>query len=246
MKQINRHKASFLLTRACATACAHDLFVGSRVFLIFIRRMLRTEFHPAKEKNSQRLMIVLHGLGDSSAGYQWLPPALDLPWMNYLLVNAPDPYFGGFSWYQFAADTSPGILRSRALLFELLDAQRKQGWPTEQTMMFGFSQGCLMTWEAGLRYPHLFAGLIGISGYVHEPEQAVQELSPIALQQRFLITHGTLDNLIPFAEVREQLNILKAAGLHIEWHEFVKDHTIAGEEELMVIREFVVGSYSTA
>ena len=206
--------------------------------------MLHTEFWQASEKNSRSLMIVLHGLGDSIAGYRWLPPALDLPWMNYLLVNAPDPYFVGFSWYQFAGDASPGILRSRALLFELLDHQKKQGWPPEQTIVFGFSQGCLMMWEAGLRYPHLFAGLIGISGYAHDPEQAVKELSPVAWQQRFLITHGTLDNLIPFAEVREQINILKAASLHIEWHEFVKAHTIAGEEELAVIRDFVLARYS--
>ena len=29
----------------------------------------------------------------------------------------------------------------------------------------------------------------------------------------------------------------------IEWREFVKAHTIAGEEELSVIRKFVVESY---
>jgi phospholipase/carboxylesterase len=111
-------------------------------------------------------------------------------------------------------------------------------------MLFGFSQGCLMTIEAGLRYPHRFAGLIGISGYVHDPERAIRELSPVALEQRFLVTHGTNDPLIPFAEVREQINLLKAEGLHIEWHEFVKAHTIAGEEELDVIRNFVRARYS--
>jgi phospholipase/carboxylesterase len=101
-----------------------------------------------------------------------------------------------------------------------------------------------MTWEAGLRYPHRFAGLVGVSGYAHDPEQAVKELSPVALQQRFLITHGTLDNLIPFADVREQINILKAAGLHIEWHEFVKAHTIAGDEELGAIRQFICARFA--
>lgn len=213
-------------------------------FFIFSRNMLQTEFCQAADRNSRRLMIVLHGLGDSIEGYRWLPSSLDLQWLNYLMVNAPDQYFGGYSWYQFAGDVSPGILRSRALLFELLDAQRKQGWPTEQTIMFGFSQGCLMTWEAGLRYPHRFVGLVGISGYVHDPEQTIKELSPVALQQRFLVTHGTLDNLIPFAEVREQINILKAAGLHIKWHEFVKAHTIAGEEELEVIRRFICDRFA--
>ena len=66
--------------------------------------MLKTEFAPAMEKNSRRLLIALHGLGDSTAGYRWLPSALQLPGLNYLLVNAPDPYFGGFAWYDFSGD----------------------------------------------------------------------------------------------------------------------------------------------
>jgi phospholipase/carboxylesterase len=52
--------------------------------------MAEFRFIPAAAKNSGRLMIVLHGLGDSIEGYRWLPPALDLAGLNYLLVNAPD------------------------------------------------------------------------------------------------------------------------------------------------------------
>src|SRR5438309_7912694 len=129
--------------------------------------MLHSEFIPARE-NSRRLMIMLHGLGDSIEGFRWLPDALGLPWLNYLLVNAPDSYFGGYSWYDFAGDASPGITRSRKMLFELLDHFREKGFSTEQTIVSGFSQGCLMTWEAGLYYPHRFAGLVGISGYVFQ------------------------------------------------------------------------------
>ena len=207
--------------------------------------MLKTDLVRAREKDSPRLMVVLHGLGDSMEGYRWLPTALDLPWLNYLLVNAPDPHFDGYAWYDFSGDAGTGVERSRALLFEVLDEQRKRGWPTDKTMLFGFSQGSLMTIEVGLRYPHLFAGLIGISGYVHEPERSIRELSPLALQQRFLITHGTGDPLIPFGPVREQVNILKAEGISIQWHEFVKAHTIAGEEELAVIRDFVRARFSS-
>ena len=104
--------------------------------------------------------------------------------------------------------------------------------------MFGFSQGCLMTIESGLRYPHQFSGLIGISGYAFQPERLVKELTPAALQQHFLLTHGTQDSLIPIAPVRSQIALLKSAGVQTEWHEFEKEHTIAGEAELSVIREF--------
>ena len=205
--------------------------------------MLDTKFIAADTK-SKRLLIALHGLGDSSAGYAWLPEALGLPWLNHLLVNAPDPYYGGFSWYDFTRNDSVGIERSRRLLFGLLDAQRANGFPTEQTILFGFSQGCLMTVDVGFRYPHLFAGLVGISGYVHRPELLEQQLSPMAARQRMLFTHGIQDSLIPFEAVREQVHRLQRAGLQIQWREFHKGHTIAGEEELSVIREFIASRYA--
>jgi phospholipase/carboxylesterase len=205
--------------------------------------MLEHDFIPAAENTSRRLMVMLHGLGDSIEGYRWLPAAMNVPWLNFLLVNAPDEYYGGYSWFDFAGDILPGVARSRKLLFELLDAQRAQGFPTDQTTFGGFSQGCLMSIEVGLRYPHRFAGIVGISGYVCQPEKLVGELSPVALQQRLLVTHGTHDPMIRFAEAREQINILKAAGLKIEFHELLKAHTIAGEEELDLIREFVRAGY---
>src|SRR5947208_7685689 len=124
--------------------------------------MLETEFHRAAEKNSTRLMVVLHGLGDSCAGYRWLPALLQVSWLNYLLVNAPDSYFGGYSWYDFAGDIVPGVSRSSQMLFQFLDSQAAKGFPTEQTTLGGFSQGCLMSVEVGLRYPRRFAGIVGI------------------------------------------------------------------------------------
>jgi phospholipase/carboxylesterase len=201
--------------------------------------VLVTEFFPAVQPDSRRLLIALHGLGDSAAGYRWLPHALQLPWLNFLLVNAPDEYYGGYSWYDIARNPGPGVARSRKLLTELLDRQRAAGFPGEETILFGFSQGCLMTLETGLRHPHRLAGLVGISGYLHDVEKLIAELPPVATQQRVLVTHGTDDPIIPFAATREQVNALKAEGLHIEWHEFVKEHTIAGEDELEVIRGFI-------
>ena len=206
--------------------------------------MLETDFIPAQEESKPRLMVVLHGLGDSMEGYRWLPEALGLPWLSYLLVNAPDPYYGGFAWYELDGDSGPGIKRSVALLSELLDQTRDRGFPSEKTMIFGFSQGCLLSIELGARYPHRLAGIIGISGYVHEPEELTQEFSPEARQQRFLITHGTQDPLIPISQVRPQIEMLSKAGLKLDWREFPKAHTIAANAELPILRNFVSDCYA--
>lgn len=196
---------------------------------------------PATEGHSRWLMIVLHGLGDSLAGYRWLPDALALPWLNYRLVNAPDHYFGGYSWYDFAGDPSPGVERSARLLFELLEDSERAGFPPNQTLLFGFSQGCLMTIEVALRYPKTLAGAVGISGYVHQPERLLARRSPVTQTQRILVTHGTADPLLPIEPVRRQMRQLKEAGIQLDWHEFHKEHTIAGEEEIALIRNFIAG-----
>ena len=203
---------------------------------------LHTEFVPAAQNDSRRLMLMLHGLGDSVEGYEWMPEAMNLPWLNFLLVNAPDPFFGGRSWFDME-NNAPGILRSRRLLFDLLDDLRAKNFPADQITLGGFSQGCLMTMEVGLHYPHRLAGLVGISGWVHELDSALKEMPPVVREQRLLFTHGPYDTLIPMAKVHKQVKTLQAAGLHAVWHEFPKAHTIHGEEELSVIREFVRAGY---
>ena len=205
--------------------------------------MLEGAFIPAADKNSKRLMVMLHGLGDSVEGYRWLPEAMDLPWLNVLLVNAPDTYYGGYSWFDYPDNMAPGILRSRRLLFELLGGLQIKGFAPQDVTLGGFSQGGLMTMDAGLRYPHRLAGLVDISGWVFEIERLLKELSPVAREQRLMISHGPYDQLIPFEPVKTQARTLKEAGLTVEWHEFPKGHTIYGEEELSALRDFVRAGY---
>jgi phospholipase/carboxylesterase len=206
--------------------------------------MLHSEFIPAGEK-SQRLMVMLHGLGDSIEGYRWMQEVLNLPWLNFLLVNAPDEYNGGFSWFDYPNNMGPGILRSRKMLFELLDGLAAKGYPPGQITLGGFSQGGLMTVDTGLRYPHRLAGMVDISGWVFEVEKLLKELSPVAREQRLLVTHGSFDQVLPFEPVKGQARTLKANGLKVEWREFPKGHTIYGEDEIAVIREFVRAGYSS-
>jgi len=205
--------------------------------------MLQAEFIPAVDKTSRRLFVFLHGLGDSPAGWRGLPDSLKLPWLNYLLVQAPDEYYGGYSWFNYPGDIAPGIHRSRKLLTELLDDLRAKNFPADQITLGGFSQGCLMSLETGLRYPHRLAGIVGLSGWVFEIENLIRDLTPAAKSQRLLITHGHHDPLLPFAGVNDQVKQLQVAGLNVDWRDYPKEHTIHGEVEITAIREFVHAGY---
>lgn len=208
--------------------------------------MLHSEFIPAAQKDSPSLFVCLHGLGDSLEGWRWLPAELDLPWLNFLLVNAPDAYYQGFSWFEYPGDIVPGIHRSRKLLFALLDDLRARGVPAGQITLGGFSQGALMSVETGLRYPHRLAGIVCLSGWVFEIDSLIRDLTPVARSQRLLMTHGLYDPLLPFEESQRQARQLKAAGLNVDWHEFPKEHNIHGPAEVAVIRDFLRAGYPAA
>ena len=183
-------------------------------------------------------MVVLHGRGDSLEGFRWLPPTLGLD-INYLLVNAPDPYYTGYSWYDLPPHQKPGVDRSRFLLDQLFSELEMQGISSSDTAMLGFSQGCLMALEWGTRtYRHL-AGFIGISGYCLNPNALLAERTPASQQTRWLITHGHHDSVLDFTHTEQQMLTLRHAGWPLEFHAFDKDHTIDDKKELPLLRTFI-------
>ena len=187
---------------------------------------------------SQRLLIVLHGFGDSSEGFLWLQEELDIDSLNYLLLDAPDPYYTGYAWYDIEHPL-PGIERSRKLLSGVLERTGNEGYPPDQTFLFGFSQGCLMTLEFGSRHAKALAGYVGISGYCDSPDAILGEMNPAANNGNWLITHGTHDELLPVEVTRAQIQKLNGAGFAIDYREYPKAHTIDPQRELPDIRQWL-------
>lgn len=195
---------------------------------------------PKTERGDKaRLMLVMHGLGDSLNGYRFLPEMLKIDGLHYLLVNAPDSYFTGYSWYDIYGDMAPGVKRSRESLFWVLEQLEQQGWPAEHIAVFGFSQGCLMALDLACRYPKAFGAVVGVSGYVGFLEEYPECLSPAARKQRIFVTHGSEDPLLPLEKSKQQIQALKGMGLQIEWREYTKEHTIDPYKELVDIRRFL-------
>lgn len=189
---------------------------------------------------SPYLMLVLHGRGDSLEGFTWLQSELNIPHLHFLLLNAPDPYYGGFSWYDLPPNQLPGVLRSRKILEVVMEEVRQEGFLPEKCFLFGFSQGCLMTLEFGGRSPQPFAGFIGVSGYCLDPQALIRESSEAARKGHWLVTHGLMDSLLPVEKTRAQVEELKAHGFPIDYQEYSKDHTIDPFKELPYLRAWIM------
>lgn len=203
-------------------------------------RSLRSTFVPATTVSSPRkLLVVLHGRGDSSAGFAWLPQAFDIDGLDYLLVDAPDPYYGGLSWYDLPPRQGPGIERSRARLFELFREIATAGYAFENVGLFGFSQGCLMTLDFGGRFESELAVYVGVSGYCWQPQALLAHLSPAAKRPAWFVTHGRQDEVLDFSTTKAQVDELIAGGLPLQFAAYDKGHTIDPRLELPALRRFV-------
>jgi phospholipase/carboxylesterase len=195
-------------------------------------------FVPSKV-DSKKLMIVLHGRGDSAQGFTWLPQFMDMEDMNYILLNAPYEYFGGNSWYDLPPNQLYGIAHSSSLLYETLEILFEERFNPSETFLLGFSQGSLMTFEFGARYERQLAGYIALSGYIYDDELLLKEMNPKHKNsQNWLSTHGKLDEVLPFETSALQIKELQDGGFDIRFESYEKGHTLI-EEELEMIRAWI-------
>ncbi|WP_373002947.1 alpha/beta hydrolase [Sulfurimonas sp.] len=190
-------------------------------------------FIPSK-RPSKKLMIILHGRGDSSEGFTSLPEFLDIDDMNYILFDAPFEYFTGFSWYQLPPEQLPGIEYSSKLLTKVLDELFEDKFDSDKSFLFGFSQGSLLTFEFGARYHKVLAGYIAVSGYIYDENKLLEDMNQDVKNAEWLCTHGTYDDVLPFESSREQVEVLQEAGFDIEFKSYEKDHSIDRDELIMI------------
>ena len=187
-------------------------------------------------------MIILHGRGDSSNGFTFLPSYLNLDEMNYLLLDAPYEYFGGCSWYDLPPNQLEGIVYSSGVLADILDALFEEEFDASQSFLFGFSQGALLTFEFGARYEKRLAGYIAISGYIYDGGNLLKEMNPILKEANWLCTHGTSDGVLPYNTSKAQIEQLQNAGMRIDFKTYDKDHTLV-EEELQMIKAWIESKF---
>ena len=175
---------------------------------------------------SDKLMIILHGRGDSADGFRFFPQELGLDDVNYLLLNAPFEYYTGFSWYDLPPNQLPGIEYSQNVLTDILDTLFRDKFSPSQTILFGFSQGSLLTFEFGARYKEVLAGYIAVSGYIFDANKLLVDMNKDVNNGNWLCTHGYEDDVLPFNESREQVEILLDAGFEIDFRAYHKTHTV--------------------
>lgn len=201
--------------------------------------------------NPTATVIWLHGLGASGAQLAPLLPQLDLsacPPIRFILPSAPSmpvTFKGGAvvpAWYDLpsadsmAWEDEAGLRASQSVIHALIGAERMRGIRSERIVLAGFSQGCAMTLQTGLRYPEPLAGLICLSGYLPLRDTVVGERHAANQQTPVFMAHGTLDQVVPLTYAEASRDILTELDYLIDWHEYPIEHSVCAAEVIDIGR----------
>jgi phospholipase/carboxylesterase len=195
--------------------------------------------------NPTASVIWLHGLGASGDDFVPIVRELDLegvPAIRFIFPHAPTmpvTINNGYvmrAWYDIiGADLSrredeKGLRSSQRMVEQLIAQEKARGVPAGRIVLAGFSQGCAMTIQTGLRHPEKLAGLLCLSGYVPLHTTIAEERHAANQDTPIFMAHGRGDQVIPIIRAEQSRDLLRSLGYEVEWHEYMMPHSVCQEE----------------
>jgi len=193
----------------------------------------------------QAAVIWMHGLGADGNDFVPFVNELNLaglPAIRFIFPHAntmPVTINGGYvmrAWYDIIhtdlgrQEDEKGLRASQLQVEALIAREKARGIPASRIILAGFSQGCAMTLQAGLRHPEPLAGLLCLSGYVPLADKVAAELAPASKATPVFMVHGRMDPVIPIQRATASRDLLQSLGYDVEWHDYYMQHSLCQEE----------------
>ncbi len=190
-------------------------------------------------------IIWMHGLGADGNDFVPMVRELDLtglPGIRFIFPHAntmPVTISNGYvmrSWYDITGlelgrrEDENGLRASQKDIEAFIEREKARGIPASRIILAGFSQGCAMAIQTGLRHPEPLAGLLCLSGYVPLSANVATERSDAGKSTPIFMAHGRYDNVVPFNRAEASRDLLVSLGYQVEWHEYAMQHTLCLEE----------------
>jgi phospholipase/carboxylesterase len=190
------------------------------------------------------MVVLIHGRGADANDLADLAPLIDTPsGARFVLPNAPKPFEAypgmtfGWTWFEGWPPRHDSVAESRAILLTFLEEVTAR-YPTTSLIVSGFSQGGMMSLDAGLRRE--VSGIIAMSGGLYEDD--LPDLRTLA-KVPILLVHGTEDEVVPVNYARRARALLEEAGFDVEYHEYPMGHQVV-MEEIALAKAFIASRAS--
>jgi phospholipase/carboxylesterase len=201
--------------------------------------------------NPSAAVIWLHGLGADGNDFVPIIPQLNLsecPAIRFIFPSAPSMAVtvnGGFvmpAWYDITGrdindrEDITGIHKSATAISELIEREASRGVAYEKIVLAGFSQGCAMSLQVGLRFPHALAGIMALSGYLPLAKTLSLERSEANSKTPIFMAHGVWDAVITPDRAEASADILEKLGYPMDWNTYPMEHSLHPDELVDISR----------
>jgi len=201
--------------------------------------------------NPSAAVIWLHGLGADGNDFVPIISQLNLsecPAIRFVFPSAPSMAVtvnGGYvmpAWYDIterdinAREDLAGIHKSAAAISQLIEREASRGIAYEKIVLAGFSQGCAMSLQVGLRFPHRLAGIMALSGYLPLANSLALERSEANGKTPILMAHGVWDAVITLERAEASADILEKLGYQVDWNTYPMEHSLHPDELVDISR----------
>ncbi|KAL9134790.1 MAG: hypothetical protein Q9175_004029 [Cornicularia normoerica] len=200
---------------------------------------------PAPSPHTTNVLILLHGLGDTSVSFTTLGKQLALPETTCISLQAPTPLpfeLGGFHWgdditFDQASgqmDFDTGFAKAVKIIKQDIIEDglvKKCGYKPREIMLFGFGQGSMAALATAASMPEELGGIVSIGGPLPSSNTSAN-----AVNTPVLILGGSSNTLI----TRTALNKLKAAFQNVEYQKWNRagDGMPRNRNEMLPIMRF--------
>jgi len=201
--------------------------------------------------NPSTAVIWLHGLGADGNDFVPIISQLNLsecPAIRFVFPSAPSmpvTVNGGYvmpAWYDIterdinAREDLAGIHKSATAISQLIEREASRGIAYEKIVLAGFSQGCAMSLQVGLRFPHRLAGIMALSGYLPLANSLALERSEANGKTPILMAHGVWDSVITLDRAEASADILEKLGYQVDWNTYPMEHSLHPDELVDISR----------
>ena len=178
---------------------------------------------PISKKKPKNAVILCHGYGGDGKDISILANywKAHLPDTIFLCPDAPERCAAspvGFQWFDLI-DQSPEQILSKSLVAEkklnkLIDEVKdKNNLNSDQISLSGFSQGCMMILQTGIKRKDKINSIIGYSGKVVDTEHLSKNINS---RPNILLMHGDKDQVVTIEAFLEAKDFFRKNNYLIE------------------------------
>uniref|UniRef100_A0A7S1X842 Phospholipase/carboxylesterase/thioesterase domain-containing protein n=1 Tax=Tetraselmis chuii TaxID=63592 RepID=A0A7S1X842_9CHLO len=195
-------------------------------------------------------VIILHGLGDTAAGWASMGRQFAMPGTKFIFPTAPmrpitlNMGMVMTGWYDItsldkinAQEDVEGIKESWRYVEGLIQAEEEKGIPTDKIVVAGFSQGGVVA-MMGARSSKKLAGIVGMSTYMPLREEE-PVLSAENMSTPILMCHGERDMVVAYEYGKGTAEKLKQLGADVTFTSYAYMGHEACLEELEEVKGFL-------